>query len=117
MQDESLGYMIDDVLVSDFCCPSWFDYFDSQGPFNFRNTLTDPLTLAPGGYVLVYEVPNSGTGWTTVTAENAPNRANGMILAEKGEHKELHKELICDRVNHAVEVGRSAKNLKTRHLS
>lgn len=55
-QDEIHGYKIDDVVVSDFVFPSWFEIHPSNGPFDFTDNLKSSLSLLPGGYVLLYRV-------------------------------------------------------------
>jgi len=68
VEDDSLGYLIDGVLVSDFVYPSWFESFRVNGPFDKQNKVTKPFQLLAGGYIGVYQVPNSG-GWTQLTPD------------------------------------------------
>jgi hypothetical protein len=67
-EDDSLGYMIDGVLVSDFVYPAWFESFRTSGPFDKQGKISAPLQLLPGGYIGVYQIPNSG-GWTQLNAQ------------------------------------------------
>lgn len=57
---DDLGYLIGDVLVSDFVTPAWFGP-TLPGPYTFKQTILRPLELAPGGYVSVW-TPHGG--WT-----------------------------------------------------
>ncbi len=59
------GYLIDNVLVSDFVTPAWFDNQLAPGSakFDFCGHLTKPLEVMQGGYVSVFQVL-TGSGWT-----------------------------------------------------
>ena len=63
------GYKIDGVLVSDFVYPAWFEPFRKKGSTKFdqRALLKEPLTLRPGGYMMVYDL-SSASGWQQVDA-------------------------------------------------
>ena len=72
-EDDSLGYKIDDILLSDFVYPSWFESFRAEGSAQFdRGSKIDaPLQLLPGGYIGIFNV-TSGNGWQQQTAEKRP---------------------------------------------
>lgn len=40
-----------DIYLSDFVYPAWKDRTNSQGPFNFRDTLSKPFSIDDGGYI------------------------------------------------------------------
>ena len=72
-EDDSLGYQINNILVSDFVYPAWFESFRAQGSTQFdrMNKIQSPLQLLPGGYIGVFSVTD-GTGWQQQTAEKIP---------------------------------------------
>jgi hypothetical protein len=72
-EDDSLGYQINNTLVSDFVYPTWFENFRTQGSTQFdrQNKIQSPLQLLPGGYIGVFNV-SAGTGWQQQTAERTP---------------------------------------------
>jgi hypothetical protein len=72
-EDDSFGYQIDSVLVSDFVYPAWFENFRAQGSTQFDrlNKIQNPLELLTGGYIGVFSVTD-GTGWQQQTAEKVP---------------------------------------------
>ncbi len=72
-EDDSLGYSVDNVLLSDFVYPAWFESFRPEGSTQFDrvNKIQKPLQLLAGGYIGVFNV-TSGTGWQQVTAEKRP---------------------------------------------
>ena len=72
-EDDSLGYQINNILVSDFVYPAWFESFRAQGSTQFdrMNKIQSPLELLPGGYIGVFSVTD-GTGWQQQTAEKIP---------------------------------------------
>jgi len=72
VEDDSLGYDINGVTVSDFVFPSWFETFRTIGPFDFCNKVDKPLQLLAGGYIGAYDI-RRGSGWTQLTADGAPS--------------------------------------------
>lgn len=67
VEDDSLGYLIDGVLVSAFVTPAWFG--SGAGELTFpAGRVTRPLELAKGGYISVFD-PSSGQGWQQQTAQ------------------------------------------------
>jgi hypothetical protein len=81
-EDDSYGYEIDKVLVSDFVYPSWFEGFRSEGSTQFdrMSKIEKPLQLLTGGYIGVFNVA-SGSGWQQITAEKHPTnlRSRGTV--------------------------------------
>jgi len=69
-EDDSFAYPIDNVLVSDFVYPAWFEDFRTQGSTQFdrMNQIQNPLQLLKGGYIGVFNV-SDGSGWQQQTAE------------------------------------------------
>src|ERR1700722_9398033 len=72
-EDDSFGYTIDNVLVSDFVYPSWFESFRTQGSTQFdrMNQVHNPLQLLKGGYSMSRTVA-AGSGWQQQTMEDKP---------------------------------------------
>jgi len=71
-EDDSLGYQINNVLVSDFVYPAWFENFRAQGSTQFdrMNKMQNPLELLAGGYIGVFNI-SEGSGWQQVTAQKS----------------------------------------------
>jgi hypothetical protein len=68
-EDDSFGYQINNVLVSDFVYPTWFESFRTPGTqFDHMNKIQNPLQLLAGGYIGVFNV-SDGSGWQQQTAE------------------------------------------------
>ncbi len=69
-EDDSLGYNIGDVLVSDFVYPSWFESFrgTSSVQFDHVSKITKPFELLKGGYIGTFTI-NSGSGWQQSSGE------------------------------------------------
>lgn len=72
-EDDSLGYSIDNILLSDFVYPAWFQSFRTEGSTQFdrMNKIQTPFQLLAGGYIGTFNV-TAGTGWTQLTAEKRP---------------------------------------------
>lgn len=72
-EDDSFAYQINNVLVSDFVYPTWFENFRAQGSTQFdqMNQIQNPLALLKGGYIGIFSVTD-GSGWQQQTAEKIP---------------------------------------------
>jgi hypothetical protein len=72
-EDDSLGYQIDNIRLSDFVYPSWFESFRTEGSIQFdrMNKIQAPLQLLAGGYLGSFNV-TSGSGCQATTAEKHP---------------------------------------------
>lgn len=68
VEDDSLGYEISGVKVSDFVLPAWFN--STPGPYDYKGHCDAPLKLLSGGYIGEYA---SGS-WTQVM-QDAMGRA------------------------------------------
>lgn len=73
VEDDSLGYQINGTLVSDFVLPSWFETFQTNGPFDYQKQVQSPLQLLSGGYIGIYDIKKGG-GWTQLTADQRGER-------------------------------------------
>ncbi len=74
-EDDSLGYKINNVLLSDFVFPAWFEGWRAHAStkFDFGNHIHDPFALLPGGYISFFDV-SRGTGWQQETAQQTPGQ-------------------------------------------
>jgi hypothetical protein len=71
-EDDSFGYRINNVLVSDFVYPAWFETFQPQGTqLDRMNQIQTPLQLLPGGYIGTFSVTD-GSGWQQQTEQKHP---------------------------------------------
>jgi hypothetical protein len=72
-EDDTLGYQIDNVLLSDFVYPAWFESFRTEGSTQFdrSNKIRTPFQLLVNGYIGIFNV-TAGTGWQQRTAETRP---------------------------------------------
>jgi hypothetical protein len=72
VEADSFAYKIDDILVSDFVLPRFFDPTaadEAAVKYSFRDKIHAPFALAEGGYEALY-VP--GQGWSQNTARIGP---------------------------------------------
>lgn len=67
VEADNLGYFIDNILVSDFITPAWFEP-TTIDRMDFKQHLTKELEIARGGYISVF---NEADGWTQITARGA----------------------------------------------
>jgi hypothetical protein len=72
VEADNLGYTIGGTrtLISDFILPSWFERGTTATRFDFMRHLTSPYSLAPGGYIGVWDPVNNT--WTIKTADGKP---------------------------------------------
>ena len=96
-EDDSLGYKINDILVSDFVYPSWFESFREQGSAQFdkMNQIQKPLQLLTGGYIGTFDV-TAGTGWQQQTAEAHPTnlRHRGHVGTRRERRSVPHNQWL-----------------------
>jgi hypothetical protein len=87
VQTDSLGYDVNGVQVSDFVLPRYFDCLAESGPFDFRDHLTGPLTVAPGGYMTVLNIDGTGA-WAQIQAPDAGPPASDPTRPGGGTRKQ-----------------------------
>lgn len=110
-EDDSYGYAIDSITVSDFVYPSWFESFRAEGSTQFdrMNKIQTPLQLLTGGYIGMFNV-NSGSGWQQKTEEKRPTslRSRGAVGTRR-ERRTIARDLWVNSLPQRKIVG-NAKN-------
>jgi hypothetical protein len=90
-EDDTLGYKIDDVLVSDFICPAWFDGHGNK--FDFQKHITVPHQILINGYMSVLPMANPSTGWHQITEEGTHSRVgNAAPIGSRRERRRTGRE-------------------------
>src|SRR6202051_3649491 len=92
-EDDSFGYKIDGVLVSDFVYPAYFESFRKakSTQFNFGKKITAPFTLLKGGYISVLDLGNLSEGWQQLTASRGDSAASINSRARIGSRRERRR--------------------------
>ena len=87
-QDDSFGYLINGVLVSDFIYPTWYDT-GATAPgtqYDYSRKITAPFQVGKLGYASIFNVSKGG-GWTTITKGNKVvppgNDLSGRVRPER----------------------------------
>jgi len=97
----------EEVFLSDWVLPAWTDPQAKIGPFNHNNTLTKPLTLDNGGYMILLQNGHIKYVFdkdaSEYTKQNVCNRSQNRV--EK--HRSRCRRPGCDFVKH-VNVSISA---------
>lgn len=76
VEDDSLGYKIGDVQVSDFVLPSWFEpEVTPTAPCSFGGHVHKAFELATGGYISFLDTTQPSKGWQQVFADTPKRRA------------------------------------------
>lgn len=83
VEADELGYKIDGVQVSDFVTPRWFNDQVECDRYSFKQRVTKPLELAPGGYISVFE----NGQWSQLTAQALLASGRGLAVAAQTIHK------------------------------
>jgi len=80
-EDDSVGYQIDNILLSDFVYPAWFEDFRTTGSTQFdrTNQIQNPLQLLPDGYIGTFNV-TAGTGWQQMTRQQQTAQTQQAVL-------------------------------------
>jgi hypothetical protein len=73
VEADELGYTIEGIQVSDFVLPQYFDpQRAGRGEkLSFRGHVTEPFSLAPGGYASYVDLRDVSAGWQQVDAATA----------------------------------------------
>lgn len=110
-EDDSLGYRINGVPLSDFVYPSWFSdpKNPAKGPYDFCGKITAPLQLLAGGYIGTQLVKNGvPQGWTQITAQGAPKKPAHQVIAGSRRHRRnLNGAFMKSNVKHRTFVNSS----------
>lgn len=87
-EDDSFGYMIGNVTVSDFVTPAWFESWrpENSTTFDFHNKITAPFQLLTGGYIGYFDVSNGG-GWKQATAQSVPTHKSRAPVGSRRERR------------------------------
>lgn len=96
-EDDSLGYKIGDVLVSDFLLPEWFDPAAAPGtPLTFNKTISTPLSLATGGYMSIYNIAQNAWVQKTANRQNVAEMKPLHAVAKPGtrKHRIAHRHKV-----------------------
>jgi hypothetical protein len=110
-EDDSFGYTIDNVLLSDFVFPSWFENFRAEGSTQFDriNKIQSPLQLLTGGYIGVFTV-NSGSGWQQQTEEkHLTNLKNRGAVGTRRERRNIPHDQWVNSLPQRKIVGNAQK--------
>ncbi|MGA2415795.1 MAG: hypothetical protein ABSF59_15190 [Candidatus Sulfotelmatobacter sp.] len=110
-EDDSFGYQIDNVLLSDFVYPSWFENFRAEGSTQFdrMNKIQIPLQLLAGGYIGVFTV-NSGSGWQQQTAEkHLTNLRHRGAVGTRRERRNIPRDQWVNSLPQRKIVGNAQK--------
>jgi hypothetical protein len=68
VEDEQYGYMIGDVLVTDFITPNWFGHQHAQGAVDLKGHCRTAFEVLTGGYAQKFDPQQ---GWVQVTGSMA----------------------------------------------
>jgi hypothetical protein len=110
-EDDSLGYQIDNILVSDFVYPSWFESFRTEGSTQFdrMNKIQNPFQLLVNGYIGIFNV-NSGSGWQQKTEDKRPaNVLHRGAVGTRRERRGIPHELWVNSLPQRKIVGNAQK--------
>lgn len=83
VQDDSYGYTIDGILVTDFVTPNWFAHKFASGAIDFKEHATQAFQVLPLGYAQKFDPQH---GWTQVTGAQAQTKQ--LATAQHGSRRE-----------------------------
>lgn len=75
VEDESLGYKINNTLVSDFVYPAYFEQGSQNQQLDYMNKIKASFQILTGGY-MSYLTINSSNGWQQVQDQKNPRYLN-----------------------------------------
>jgi hypothetical protein len=90
---DQFGYKINNVLVSDFVYPAYFESFrkPKSTQFDHMNKITAPLTLLAWGYISVLDLANLAEGWQQLLADRQDRMAQYRSRARIGSRRERRR--------------------------
>lgn len=93
-EDDSFGYTVDGVLVSDFVYPAWFESFRRKGStrFDYGGHLHRPFDLLAGGYIGYFDV-TAGHGWQQITKDARLDYRARPRVGSRRERRRTPREL------------------------
>jgi hypothetical protein len=91
-EDDSFGYDINGVMVSDFVTPAWFEGWrvTNSTMFDFKKHITAPYMLLSGGYISYFDV-GRGNGWQQLNADAAPAMKSRAPVGSRRERRAIDK--------------------------
>jgi hypothetical protein len=110
-EDDSLGYQVDNILLSDFVYPAWFESFRTEGSTQFdrMNKIQNPFQLLVNGYIGIFNV-SSGSGWQQQTADKRPaNALHRGAVGTRRERRSIPHELWINSLPQRKIVGNAQK--------
>lgn len=107
-EDDSFAYHIDNVLVSDFVTPEWFE--DMKHPygtkFDFKGVISGPLKVVLGGYISALDINNS-KGWVQLTNKSVNMGRQYSFRPKVGSRRERRNISKEELLKSVVEVDKS----------
>jgi hypothetical protein len=117
-EDDSLGYSVDSVLLSDFVYPSWFESFRTEASTQFdrMNKMQTPFQLLAGGYIGIFNVA-SGSGWQQQIADKRPsNVLHRGAVGTRRERRSIPHELWINSLPQRKIAGNAQKYRQTLEI-
>ena len=114
-ENDQFGYMIANVLVSDFVYPASFEDFRpaNSTQFDQGQHITQPLQLLSGGYIGVFDV-SSGSGWQQITARKEDLRIEmrGNVGSRRERRRTPREQWLRNRLH--AEITKNAAEFRAR---
>jgi hypothetical protein len=98
VEDDSYGYTIGTILVTDFVTPNWFAHPHSQAKIDFKDHAASAFEVLTGGYAQKYDPT---TGWQQVTGSKASKGA--AATAPRGSRRERRMRQFSKTVGFAAQ--------------
>ncbi|HET7209297.1 MAG TPA: hypothetical protein VFI95_22160 [Terriglobales bacterium] len=113
-EDDSFGYQINGVLVSDFVYPSWFESFwaGKKTQFDFQKNIDQPFQLLKGGYIGIFDI-TAGAGWTQLTAQEGVTTRERGPVGSRRERRRTARHLWVKSTSHA-DIRKNAETYQKR---
>jgi hypothetical protein len=88
-ESDDYAYMIEDIKVSDFVFPSWFEKFHPEGTqYDYCKLIMKPFEILHGGHIGIFDML-SGRGWYQKTYQDS--HATIHIRGKVGSRRERRR--------------------------
>lgn len=107
VEADNLGYFIDDVLVSDFVTPKWFQPSAFGSVYSFKENIKGPYQIAIDGYISVYD--GRSASWHQISGR-------GRYQMTGDATGDIYCATTLSKVTHPIPVG-SRRSRRSLHKS
>jgi len=107
---DEFAYTVNDILVSDFYTPHYFDPIKAQGVrYSFTGAITEPRTILPGGYISWHD-PVSDHWWQQTWFGGPAPRLRDLGVFDAAKHRSVRAWIDSETEHPGIDTGLEPSN-------